>query len=76
VARSNVSGLDSQGGKYLAPEGGVRDKSGTIYTGYYPNWMSISDKDKQSVDDERKRLGTSTKKKTTGRKTSSLKSKK
>jgi hypothetical protein len=76
VARSNVSGLDSQGGKDLAPESGVRDKSGTICTGYYPNWMSISDKDKQTVYDECKRLGPSTKKKTTGRKTSSLKSKK
>jgi hypothetical protein len=46
VARSNVSGWDSQGGKDLAPESGVRDKSGTACTGYYPNWMSVSDKDK------------------------------
>jgi Mg2+ and Co2+ transporter CorA len=52
----NTSGVGSQGGA-LAPEGGVTSTDGTIFTGHYPNWQQLTDANKQSVYDERKRLG-------------------
>jgi hypothetical protein len=76
IPNRNASGLDSQGGKGSAPESGVKGPDGNIFTGYFPNWKSFSDGDKQIVYDERKRLGVTTQKKKTRRKTSSVKSKK
>jgi hypothetical protein len=76
IPNRNASGLDSQGGKGSAPESGVKGPNGNIFTGYFPNWKSFSDGDKQIAYDERKRLGVTTQKKKTRRKTSSVKSKK
>jgi hypothetical protein len=76
IPNRNASGLDSQGGKGSVPESGVKGPDGNIFTGYFPNWKSFSDGDKQIVYDERKRLGVTTQKKKTRRKTSSVKSKK
>jgi hypothetical protein len=75
----NTSGVGSRGDT-LAPDGGVTSTDGTIFTGYYPNWQQLTDANKQSVYDERKRLDiTSTKGKKPpykGRQTSAIKSKK
>ncbi len=43
-------------GEASAPDGGVTSNDGTIFTGYYPNWRQLTDANKQSVYDERKRL--------------------
>jgi hypothetical protein len=43
-------------GEAVAPDGGVTSNDGTIFTGYYPNWRQLTDANKQSVYDERKRL--------------------
>jgi hypothetical protein len=76
VPNRNASGLDSQGGKGSAPESEVKGPDGNIFTGYFPNWKSFSDGNKQMAYNERKRLGVTTQKKKTRRKTSSVKSEK
>jgi hypothetical protein len=57
----NASGIDSGAGG-AAPASGLYGANGKIYTGFYPNFMSFSDKDRQIVYDERDRLGIKPKK--------------
>jgi hypothetical protein len=75
VPNRQASGLDSHGGKGSSPESGVKGPDGTIFTGYYKNWNSISDDDKHAVYEERKRLGV-VPKKARRSKPSSIKTKK
>jgi hypothetical protein len=57
-ASRNTSGVDTQGsGTNSAPESGVKGPDGVIFTGYYSNFAQLSDADKQTIFDERKRLG-------------------
>ena len=39
-----------------APESGVKEAGGAIFTGFYPNWPKLLDREKQSIFDERERL--------------------
>ena len=36
-----------------APESGVRGAGGTIFTGFYPNWSKLLEREKQAIFDER-----------------------
>ena len=49
-----AAGVETQGGG--APVSGVRGSDGAIYTGFYKNFKQLSEADKQSILDERKRL--------------------
>jgi hypothetical protein len=50
-----ASGVDTHGGgKRSAPESGVKNRDGTIYTGFYPGWHDMADEDKTMVIEERK----------------------
>ena len=75
----NTSGVDSQGKQDAAPVSGVKGANGEIFTGFYKNFQSLSDDDKQAIFDERKRLNITPKKSRGGRpkaRTSSLKAEK
>ena len=78
VPNRQASGLESQGGDGPAPKSGVKGTDGVIYTGYYSNWDKISNSDKHTVYEERKRLGivSNDSKKTRRSKPSSIKTKK
>jgi hypothetical protein len=77
VAHRNASGVETQGSQGSAPASGVKGPDGKIFTAYYPNWNSMSDEDKTTVIEERKRLGTTPKGKSKHRraKTSAVKTK-
>jgi hypothetical protein len=81
-ASRNTSGVDTRGsGSNSAPVSGVKGPDGVIFVGYYSNFAQLSDAEKQTIFDERKRLGVTN---TTGKhspkdrhaKTSSIKAKK
>ena len=66
VTKRNVSyvgtggqkgGNNWQGGA-TAPSTGVHADDGSIFTGYYPNFNSLSKDEKRSIHEERKRKGT------------------
>jgi hypothetical protein len=58
AASRNASGVDTRGsGADSAPVSGVKGPDGVIFTGYYSNFAQLSDADKQTIFDERKRLG-------------------
>ena len=66
VTKRNVSYVgtgDQQGGNHRqgganAPSTGVHADDGSIFTGYYPNFNSLSKDEKRSIHEERKRKGT------------------
>ena len=49
----NISGLNS-GDKTVAPASGIHLSDGSIWTGFYPNWNSLSKEEKDKVFAERK----------------------
>jgi hypothetical protein len=56
VPNRQASGVGSHTGG-PAPASGVRDEAGVIFTGYYPNFNKLSKGDKDTIQEERKRLG-------------------
>ena len=66
VTKRNVSYVGTggqQGGNHrqggaTAPSTGVHADDGYIFTGYYPNFNSLSKDEKRSIHEERKRKGT------------------
>ena len=40
----------------MAPNSGIRREDGSIHTGFYPNWKSLSQTEREQVGAERKRL--------------------
>jgi hypothetical protein len=75
VPNRQASGVETHG-KGSAPESGVKSIDGTTFTGYYPEWHSMSDEDKNAVIAERKRQGQASKKKPGSSKASSIRTKK
>ncbi len=80
-ASRNTSGVDTRGTSNSAPVSGVKGPDGVIFAGCYPNFSQLTDSEKQSIMDERKRLdvpGTPGKRSPKNRtaKTSSIKAKK
>ena len=49
-----VADFNTRGEK--APEYGVKGAGGAIFTGFYPNWSKLSDKEKQFIFEDRERL--------------------
>ena len=75
VPNRQTSGVDSQGGDG-APKSGTKSADGTIFTGNYANWDKLSNSEKHSVYEERKRLNvTSSGNKNRRRKASSINTK-
>ena len=40
----------------LAPNSGIKKEDGSIHTGFYPNWKSLTKEEREQVGAERKRL--------------------
>ena len=49
----NISSINAEG-KAMAPASGINLSDGSIWTGFYPNWNSLSKEDKDKVFEERK----------------------
>jgi hypothetical protein len=57
-----ASGVDRQPTPGSAPTSGIKGANGDIFTGFYKNFQSLSDDEKQAIFDERKRLNINPKK--------------
>ncbi len=57
AASRNASGVDARAGANSAPVSGVKGPDGVIFAGFCANFAQLSDADKQTMFDERKRLG-------------------
>jgi hypothetical protein len=57
-----ASGLDRHPTPGSAPASGIKGANGDIFTGFYKNFQSLSDDEKQAIFDERKRLNINPKK--------------
>ena len=53
----NISAIGSAEGATSAPTEGVVCSDGTIWTGFYPTWKSLSQEEKNEVTAERKKKG-------------------
>jgi hypothetical protein len=58
----HVSGVDRHPASGSAPTSGIKGANGDIVTGFYKNFQSLSDDEKQAIFDERKRLNINPKK--------------
>jgi hypothetical protein len=56
VSNRQASGVGTHADGMKAPASGVIGSDGKVFTGYYGNWKSLSQADKDSIFDERKRL--------------------
>jgi hypothetical protein len=57
-----ASGVDRHPASGSAPTSGIKGANGDIFTGFYKNFQSLSDYEKQATFDERKRLNINPKK--------------
>jgi hypothetical protein len=57
-----ASGVDRHPTPGSAPTSGIKGANGDIFTGFYKNFQSLSDDEKQAIFDERKRLNINPKK--------------
>ncbi len=57
-----ASGVDRHPTPGSAPNSGIKGANGDIFTGFYKNFQSLSDDEKQAIFDERKRLNINPKK--------------
>jgi hypothetical protein len=67
----NASGVDTHGGEE-SPANGVIGSNGRIFTGFYKNFNSLTAKKKQSIFDERQRMGITPKKSRRGSRVSAV----
>ena len=58
VGTDGQQGGNHRQGGAIAPSTGVHADYGSIFTGYYPNFNSLSKHEKRRIHDERKRKGT------------------
>jgi hypothetical protein len=57
-----ASGMDRHPAPGSLPTSGIKGANGDIFTGFYKNFQSLSDDEKQAIFDERKRLNINPKK--------------
>jgi hypothetical protein len=67
VPNRQASGVGSQGTPNAAPPTGIKGSNGEIFTGFYKNFQSLSEDDKQAIFNERKRLNITPKRSRVGK---------